>query len=248
MLEIRDLTVEVQGRTVLRDINMTIMSGYTAVLFGPNGSGKSTLLMSIMGFSNYDIVEGEILFNGTDITHMPINERASRGIGMMLQRPPNITGIKLGDLVRVAGGNGEDPKKMAEPLDMERFLDRDVNVGFSGGELKRSELLQLKAQNPCLLLLDEPESGVDLESIKRVGRTIRELLDKDVDCPGMRRDEEKSALVITHTGDILDYLDADRAYVMCNGTITCTGNPQELLREISTRGYEECIRCRLQRS
>jgi Fe-S cluster assembly ATP-binding protein len=246
MLEIMDLTVEVSGRTVLRDINLSVMSGYTSVLFGPNGSGKSTLLASIMGFSNFDVVEGKIIFNGQDITEMPLHERARLGIGMMLQRPPNIVGVELGRLVEAAGRNEVDVEDMAKPLDMTRFLERDINVGFSGGELKRSELLQLKAQNPCLLLLDEPESGVDLESIKLVGQTIREILEKE-SCPADKK-EGKSALVITHTGEILNYLEADRAFVMCNGTIVCSGNPRELLGEISRRGYEECIKCRLQRS
>lgn len=245
MLEIRNLTVEVGGKTVLRNINLTVMSGYTSVLFGPNGSGKSTLIASIMGFSNYHVVSGSITFKGVEITDMPLHERARMGIGMMMQRPPNIVGVQLGDLVEVTGRGEANLEEFAEPLDMVRFLDRDVNVGFSGGEIKRSELLQLKAQDPCLLLLDEPESGVDLESIKRVGQTIREILDKG-GCPSGKTDG-KSALVITHTGEILNYLEADRAYVMCNGTIVCSGNPRELLSEISRHGYEECIKCRLRR-
>lgn len=245
MLEIKDLTVEVAGKTVLRDINLTVMSGYTAVLFGPNGSGKSTLLASIMGFSDYHVTKGKIIFNGVDITDKPLYERARMGIGMMMQRPPNVVGVQLGSLVNAMGKNKVELMELAEPLDMVQFLDRDVNVGFSGGEIKRSELLQLEVQDPCLLLLDEPESGVDLESIKRVGQTIRNILDRD-GCP--IKVEGKSALVITHTGEILNYLEADRAFVMCNGTIVCSGHPRDLLNEISRRGYEECIKCRLRRS
>jgi Fe-S cluster assembly ATP-binding protein len=245
MLEIKDLTVEVAGKTVLRDVNLNVMSGYTAVLFGPNGSGKSTLLASIMGFSDYNVAKGKIVFRGKDITHMPLHERARLGIGMMMQRPPNIVGVQLGRLVDATGRGKVNSEELAEPLDMARFLERDVNVGFSGGELKRSELLQLKAQDPCLLLLDEPESGVDLESIKRVGQTVRDILDRD-SCP-VEKGNCKSALVITHTGEILNYLDADRAFVMCNGTIVCSGSPRELLSEISRRGYEECIKCRRRR-
>ncbi len=245
MLEIKDLTVEVSGRTVLEDINLSVMSGYTAVLFGPNGSGKSSLLHAIMGFSNYKIIKGKIIFDGEDITNMPLHERARKRIGIMLQRPPNIVGLDLRRLVDAAGQNRIDPEELATSLDMVPFLERDVNVGFSGGELKRSELLQLKAQDPCLLLLDEPESGVDLGSIKLIGQTIREILDRET-CPSDEVDE-KSALVITHTGEILNYLEADRAYVMCGGRIMCSGNPRELLGEISRKGYEECIECRLQR-
>jgi len=248
MLEIEDLTVEVEGKRVLRDVNMDVMSGYTSVLFGPNGSGKSTLLMTIMGFSSYKVTKGSIIFEGEDITDLPIHERARRGIGILLQRPPNITGVRLGELVRAAAGEGVNVEELAERLGMRDFLARDVNVGFSGGELKRSELLQLAAQNPCLYLLDEPESGVDLESIDKVGGMIRELLSGRLGCAGKKGEDGKSALVITHTGQILDYIEADRAYVLCDGTIRCTGNPRELLEQIRKRGYEECIQCKLQMS
>jgi len=245
MLEIKDLTVEVGGRTVLRDVNLSVMSGYTSVLFGPNGSGKSSLLMTIMGFSEYHVKKGQILFKGEDITHLPMYERAKMGIGIMMQRPPNLVGVKLGDLVRVIGKNTNDLYQLAASLRMEKFLERDVNVGFSGGEIKRSELLQLTAQNPCLYLLDEPESGVDLESIERIGNAIKMLLSGSLWCAGKKSIDGKSALIITHTGQILDYIEADRGYVMCNGTISCSGNPRELLQEIRKRGYEECVKCKI---
>lgn len=245
MLEIKDLTVEVGGRTVLRDVNLSVMSGYTSVLFGPNGSGKSSLLMTIMGFSEYHVKKGQILFNGEDITHLPMYERAKMGIGIMMQRPPNLVGVKLGDLVRVIEKNTNDLYQLAASLRMEKFLERDVNVGFSGGEIKRSELLQLTAQNPCLYLLDEPESGVDLESIERIGNAIKMLLSGSLGCAGKKSIDGKSALIITHTGQILDYIEADRGYVMCNGTISCSGNPRELLQEIRKRGYEECVKCKI---
>jgi len=245
MLEIKDLTVEVGGRTVLRDVNLSVMSGYTSVLFGPNGSGKSSLLMTIMGFSEYHVKKGQILFKGEDITHLPMYERAKMGIGIMMQRPPNLVGVKLGDLVRVIEKNTNDLYQLAASLRMEKFLERDVNVGFSGGEIKRSELLQLTAQNPCLYLLDEPESGVDLESIERIGNAIKMLLSGSLWCAGKKSIDGKSALIITHTGQILDYIEADRGYVMCNGTISCSGNPRELLQEIRKRGYEECVKCKI---
>lgn len=245
MLEIENLTVQIGGRTVLRNVSLSILDGYTSVLFGPNGSGKSSLLMTIMGFSEYKVLGGRIIFRGEDITHLPIHERAKRGIGILMQRPPNLVGVKLKDLVRVAGRKEIEPEIAAEPLQMTGFLSRDVNVGFSGGEIKRSELLQLSAQDPCLYLLDEPESGVDLESIDRVGRAVKELLDGKKGCAGKKTIAGKSALIITHTGQILDYVEADRAYVMCNGTISCSGNPRELLQEIRQRGYEECVKCKV---
>ncbi len=245
MLEIKNLTVEVGERRVLNNISLSVASGSTCVLFGPNGSGKSTLLSTIMGLGTYQVVEGQIILDGTDITHLPIHERAKLGIGLMSQRPPNLVGVQLRTMLKVTGHNKVDPDKLAGTLGMERFLQRDVNVGFSGGEIKRSELLQLAAQNPCMYLLDEPESGVDLESIERVGGMIHELITGGISCAGKREREGKSALVITHTGQILDYIEADRGYVLCNGTISCSGNPRELLREIRAKGYEECVKCRL---
>lgn len=245
MLEIQNLTVEVGGHTILRDVNLSLVSGYTSVLFGPNGSGKSSLLMTIMGFSQYKVREGKIIFKGEDVTHLPMHERAKRGIGIMMQRPPNLVGVKLGDFVRVIGKKSIDVDSLASTLNMSNFLSRDVNVGFSGGEIKRSELLQLTAQNPCLYLLDEPESGVDLESIEVVGNAIRMLLSGALECAGKKSIDGKSALIITHTGQILDYIEADRGYVMCNGTILCSGNPRELLQEIRRKGYEECVKCKM---
>jgi len=247
MLKIENLRVEVNGKTLLHDINLEVGKGYTNVLFGPNGAGKSALMRTIMGFSEYRIVEGRILFNGEDITHLSVDERARRGLGIMMQRPPNMSGIKLRALVKAASKGENDPEKLAEELDMERFMDRDVNVGFSGGEIKRSELLQLAAQNPGLYLLDEPESGVDLVSIGQVGKMIRELLEQGIECIGERCKKGKSALIITHTGQVLNYVQADRGYILCNGTIMCSGNPTKLLEEIKKKGYEECIKCKLMR-
>jgi Fe-S cluster assembly ATP-binding protein len=245
MLEIENLSVEVGGRKILRNVNLSVEAGYTNVLFGPNGSGKSTLLMTIMGFSGYKVTEGRILLNGEDITNLPINERASRGIGIMMQRPPNLVGVRLRNMVQVTGKGNVDPDAAAKELDMEPFLERDVNVGFSGGEIKRSELLQLGAQNPCLYLLDEPESGVDLVSIEKVGAKVHDMLRGGTNCAGWKMQSGKAALVITHTGQILDFIEADRGYVMCKGTIACSGNPRDLLAEIRKMGYEECVKCKL---
>ncbi|MCX6651459.1 MAG: ABC transporter ATP-binding protein [Methanomassiliicoccales archaeon] len=247
MLEIKNLTVEVGGKEILHDLSLNVMTGYTTVLFGPNGSGKSTLLMTIMGFSGYKVKSGSILLNGEDITHLPVNERAKRGIGMMMQRPPNLTGVRLKDLIKVTNKGNLDSNVLAEELDMTRFLERDVNVGFSGGEIKRSEILQLTTQSPCLILLDEPESGVDMVSIEKLGAKVHDLLLGPSHCAGWREKSGKAALIITHTGQILDYVEADRGYVMCDGTVACSGNPRELLAEIRKMGYNECIRCKLKR-
>jgi Fe-S cluster assembly ATP-binding protein len=241
MLEIEDLHVEIGGKEVLHDINLRIGDGETHVLMGPNGSGKSTLLMTLMGFSNYIVTEGSIRFKGEDITHLPIHARAQLGMGMMFQRPPTISGLKLGKLLAATYGDQPDRiREMARQLNMDHFLDRDINKGFSGGEIKRSEVLQLTAQSPEFVMLDEPESGVDLENISLIGHAIGKLLEKDVHIVNRK----KSGLVITHTGYILDYLDADKGHVMCDGEIKCHGNPREILKEIKARGYRECLECR----
>jgi Fe-S cluster assembly ATP-binding protein len=238
LLEIKDLTVEVADRIVLKGINIAIDQGETHILFGRNGSGKTSLLMTIMGFSGYKVKEGTIHFKGEDITYLPIHERAKRGIGMSFQRPPTIRGLKTRDLIRTFGGDDFSVDQIVENLDFSTFLDRDINLGFSGGEIKKSELLQLTLQNPELILLDEPESGVDLENIKIIGRGIKRLLQKN-----LHRQRVKSGLVITHTGLILNYLEADNGYLMLDGTIRCEGNPREMFETIQSAGYEECARC-----
>ena len=241
MLDISDLHVEVDGTEVLHDINLHIGWGETHVLMGPNGSGKSTLLKTIMGFGGYTITSGSIIFKGQDITRMPIHERAHLGIGMMFQNPPAISGLKLGKLLTAISGLKEDEiEALARSVNMGQFLNRDINVGFSGGEIKRSEVLQLKVQQPDFLMLDEPESGVDLENMNLMGREIATLLEKDVRIVNRRR----SGLIITHTGYILDYVDADQGHVIIEGQIRCHGNPREILRLVKEKGYGECLRCK----
>jgi len=245
LLDIKGLTVKVEGREILRDINLTMRTGETHVLFGPNGSGKTTLLMAIMGFPKYKITKGSIFFQNTDITGLTLDERARLGIGMSFQRPPVIRGVKIRDMVAAClkGEDGEAVTQLAEKTDLVDFLEREVNYGFSGGELKRSELMQLMAQRPELALLDEPESGVDLVNIALIGKLINELLEKD--CP--IRERRCMGLVITHTGHILDYVNARTGYVLLDGRIICEGDPHEILATIKERGYEECIRCMIGR-
>jgi len=252
VLLLEGLTVAVAGRLVLRDINMEIKPGETHVLFGPNGSGKTTLLGTIMGFPRYKVTAGRILFRGRDITGLPVNERAAMGIGMAFQRPPTLHGVMLEDIVRFASRNRIAPETLAGSLNMNDFLGREVNRGFSGGELKRSELLQLLAQNPELILLDEPESGVDLENIALIGHAINYLLEKEVapwdsrSLREMRRGRTKSGLIITHSGYILNYVEADVGHVIYEGMLSCSGNPRELFGCIKRIGYGECVRCALQ--
>jgi len=247
MLEIKDLHVEAGGREILKGLNLTVEEGETIALFGPNGSGKSTLMAAIMGYAYCKVTRGSIFFEGEDITHLPVDERAKMGVGMMMQRPPNVVGVKLGDLIKTIAKDDEEILRQADEFRMDRHLDRDLNVGFSGGEIKRSEILQLTAQNPKLVLLDEPESGVDLESIELIGEKIHDLLYNTELCSrGMSKVNRcVSALVITHTGQILDYIGADKAYIINDGRIRCSGRPTDLLKEIREKGYKECISCRM---
>jgi len=163
---------------------------------------------------------------------------------MSFQRPPVVRGVKTRDMVSAClrgRGNDETIDELAGRADMSDFLEREINLGFSGGEIKRSEMLQLMAQKPRLALLDEPESGVDLVNIALIGDLISELLQKD--CP--MRDRRCTGLIITHTGHILDYVSAHTGYVMCGGTVICEGDPREILKTIKEKGYEACISCSL---
>ncbi|MHB8104581.1 MAG: ABC transporter ATP-binding protein [Dehalococcoidales bacterium] len=246
MLKTKDLSVAVEGKEIIHDINMTIQTGETHVLFGPNGAGKSTLLMAIMGFPKYKVTKGNISFKDKDITNLSVDERARLGIGMSFQRPPVVRGVKTSDMMEAClkgHGDGDEIAKLAVKADLQDFLDRDINYGFSGGEIKRSELMQLLAQKPELTLLDEPESGVDLVNIALIGEMMNDLLEKN--CPISER--KCMGLIITHTGHILDYVNARTGYVMCDGTIGCIGDPHEMLATIREKGYNECIRCYLGR-
>lgn len=241
MLEVQNLGVKVGDKQIIEDISFTIDIGETLVLFGPNGGGKTTLLMALMGFPRYQVTGGRIIFKGEDITHMSVDERSKKGIGLLFQRPPVVRGVKLKDMVKACIGDKKDAlpvEELAQKSNMTEFLDREVNYGFSGGEVKRSELLQLLAQDPEFVLLDEPDSGVDLVNIVLVGQMINELLHTD-----KVRSRTSSGLIITHTGHILDYVEVDRACVLLNGGIWCRGNPREILSSIKSHGYEGCATC-----
>lgn len=250
MLRIEDLTVSVEGKEILHNLDLTIEPGEIHVLFGPNGSGKTTLLATIIGFPKYKVEKGRIYFQRQDITNLPLDARARLGIGLSFQRPPTIRGLLVREMVTMCGQGRKDLEleKLAAQLNFKEFLDRNVNLGFSGGELKRSELLQLLAQDPLLVLLDEPESGVDLENIALIGKTINQLLEREIKGEGksrreVRKERRKSGLIITHTGYILNYVHADMGHVLFDGRLSCKGNPHELFDCIQKLGYEECVRC-----
>ncbi len=223
-----------EGDEILKELSLTIKDGEIVIMFGPNGSGKSTLIKSIMGVSDYKIKEGDIFFDGKSIKNLPISERAKMGIGVMYQQPPEISGVKLYQIAKYLEENDDVIFDYAEKLNLKEFLDRDVNVDFSGGEKKRSELFQILLQKPKLLLLDEPESGVDIENISIMGKVLNEFFKKN----------GSSALIITHTGYILQYISAKRGCVLMNGKLCCSDEPEKIFQDIRKNGYEKCGKCK----
>ena len=233
MLFIRNLSVKAGRKLILSNINLGIGENEVMILFGPNGSGKSTLLRAIMGFSGYSISSGEIIFKNKALKKLSLEERVKQGLGVMFQQPPKIRGVKLGQIAEFLCPDSQKIQGLAKKLGLTQHLARDINVDFSGGEIKRAEIFQLVLQNPDMLLLDEPESGVDLENISLMGKVLREFLSQ----PG------KSALIITHTGYILDYVPAEKGCMMMEGKLWCLGNPKEMFDNIKKKGYEKCKEC-----
>ena len=232
ILTIEDLTVKIAGKKVLNGLNLEVPEGETHVLLGPNGSGKTSLIMSILGFPNCRILSGRILFDGTDITNLPTDERTKLGLGVAFQSPPSIRGVKLGEVFKHIAKGEVDEIELAKITNIPmEFLERDLNLGFSGGELKRSEIFQLLAQRPNFALFDEPDSGVDVENLEIIGKAISGFL------------KGRSGLLITHLGHILRYVKADVAHVMFYGMIACSGKPSKIINLIMKRGYKWCEKC-----
>jgi Fe-S cluster assembly ATP-binding protein len=244
MLEVKDLTVKIGERLILKNLNFILKEGASHILFGPNGSGKTTLISTLMGLPGYEIVSGKILFQGVDITNKGVDERAKLGIIVSFQNPPEITGVKLGDLLKLCLGKASTDEFSAEEMAqieafrLTSFLNRDVNMGFSGGERKRSEILQLIFLKPKLLLLDEPDSGVDVESLRMISKEIQKYVEQT----------SSSSLIITHKGDILEYIKASYGCILLNGQFHCFKEPMRIYKDIKSLGYEECVACRIRTS
>jgi Fe-S cluster assembly ATP-binding protein len=224
MLKIENLWVSTDGKEILKGVELSIGDEETHVLIGPNGAGKSCLAMTIMGIPVYTVGKGKITFDGEDITTLPIHERAKLGIGLAFQNPPIIRGVKLRDIISLHTKKVDDILSKAY-LNQE-FGGREVNLGFSGGERKRSELAQLFAMEPKLLLLDEIDSGVDIESMELLGKEIDSFL------------SGRSALIITHLGYILNYVRADKAHILLDGKIALSGKPEEVLKRVKEKGFK----------
>lgn len=248
MLRINDLHVNIENKEVLKGVSLEIPHNEVHSLFGPNGSGKSVLISTIMGYPEYEITGGEILFNGQNINQLSIDERVKLGIGVSEQRPPTIKGVKLRNLIELLmPGEIQDEtfrKGMLERFNMDKFLDRNINDGLSGGETKKSELFLLMLARPGFLILDEPDSGVDPEHLKKIGAMINEALQKKIQgnelCNPLGRN---SGLIATHSAVILEYVHTDKAHIMLDGKIHCSGNPAVMMEQIRSNGYNYCINC-----
>jgi len=237
ILVIENLQLNLGGKPLLKGLNFNVRAGERVVLFGPNGAGKSSLLYALLGFPGYRPQSGRIYFKGRDITGLSVNERAKLGLGLAFQNPPSLRGIKLREMLKICRKDISDGEieKTSKDMKMEEFLAREVNLGFSGGEAKRAEILQILAQRPELALFDEPDSGVDLENVELIGKQINAYLARN------------TGIVITHQGYILNFVQATRACVLYDGAIICSGNPKEILEDIREKGYEQCVRCRIRK-
>jgi len=238
MLKLKNVSVTVEENEIVKDVTLdfTVDPGRFFALFGPNGSGKSTLFRAIMGFSNYD-VSGDILLEGKKINDMSIDERVKEGLVYMYQHPPKLKGIKLNDVIEES--TQEDSiikfKDNIKKLNVLEFYNRDVNSGLSGGELKRSELFTLSAlPNTKVFLFDEPDSGVDIDNLKRIGKYMDSML----------KEKDAIGIIVTHTGDILKYLDAQKGAVIYDGVVKCKGKAESILKCIKKEGYESCLNCK----
>lgn len=240
LLQVRDLSVGIQGGQILHNVDLTVKAGETHVLMGPNGAGKSTLGNAIMGNPVYQVMDGQILFNGEDITAITTDKRAKAGMFMSFQNPLEVPGISLESFIR----NGmrqvsEKPmkllqfkKKLEETmafLEMDpSYADRDLNVGFSGGEKKKAEILQMLMLSPKFAILDETDSGLDVDAVRTVSKGIEEY----------QKQTDGALLIITHNAKILEALNVDYTHILVKGALVKTGGP-ELISEISRNGFEQ---------
>ena len=226
VLEIKDLHVEIEGKEILKGVNLTLKTGEIAAIMGPNGTGKSTLSAAIMGNPNYEVTKGEILFDGVNILELEVDERARMGLFLAMQYPSEIPGITNAEFLRAAMNAGKEEDEKMELLNMkEEMAERYLNEGFSGGEKKRNEILQLLMLEPKFALLDEIDSGLDIDALKVVSKGVNEM-----------RGEGFGAMIITHYQRLLNYITPDVVHVMMEGRVVLSGGP-ELAVRLEREGY-----------
>tara|TARA_B100001113_G_scaffold180150_1_gene147466 strand:+ start:1503 stop:2204 length:702 start_codon:yes stop_codon:yes gene_type:complete len=228
MLKIENLKASIGDVEILKGIDLEIGSGELHAVMGPNGSGKSTLCHVLMGNNDYE-KEGKVTLNGDDVLSIPQFERAKKGIFQSFQYPVGLPGVTLKEFTESFLGDTDEDEliEMSKRFNLDEFLDRDVNVDLSGGEKKRSELFQLSLMKPSLALLDEIDSGLDIDAIKSVASLINE-----------NRDEKTSYILVTHYSRILKYLDVDKVHIVVNGKIVKSGS-NELIEEVDSGGYTQ---------
>ena len=242
MLTIDDLHVSIDGKAILNGINLDVRAGEVHAIMGPNGSGKSTLSASIAGNESYEVIKGDVLFKGENIVELAPEERAHKGIFLSFQYPIEIPGISVTNFIKTsinsnlkARGEDEMPankmlKKIREKASLleidSKFLSRSLNEGFSGGEKKRNEIFQMAMLEPSLAILDETDSGLDIDALKVVANGVNKLKNKD-----------NAVIVITHYQRLLDYIVPDYVHVLNEGKIVKSGG-KELAHELEEKGYD----------
>lgn len=238
-LEVKNLHVTIDGKKILKGVNLTLKTGEIHAIMGPNGTGKSTLSEAIMGNPAYKVTEGEVLLDGQNLLELPVDERARAGLFLAMQYPAEIPGVTNAEFIRGAinARRGEDNpisirkflKKLDENMDFldmsEEMADRYLNEGFSGGEKKRNEILQLMMIEPKFAILDEIDSGLDIDALKVVSKGVNKM-----------RGPEFGSLIITHYQRLLNYIIPDVVHVMMDGRIVAQGGP-ELAKRLEDEGY-----------
>jgi len=237
ILEVEGLSVAINDKVVIKEANFSVKKGDVSLIIGPNGSGKTSLIQAILGNPKYKIISGRIIFEGRDITNLDMVSRVNMGLSAAFQFPPKLKGVTLSKLANeiLKRRNVENPErityKLAAQLNLIEMLDRDLNVGFSGGEMRRAELFLTLLQQPKLALLDEIDSGVDVENVALMAR----VLNRYISNYGM------SLLLVTHSAAIARYLKFNRTYVVIDGVVKEAGNPDEILEKVREHGFYDFV-------
>lgn len=237
LLQVKNLHVKIEDKEIVKGVSLHVNKGEVVALMGPNGSGKSTLSNALMGYPKYEVTEGEVTLNGENITELEPDEKARKGLFLSFQYPSEISGVTLSNFLRAAYNSVkgktisvlEFMKLLKEKMQLlkikEEFANRYINEGFSGGEKKRAEILQLAVLQPKLAILDETDSGLDVDALKIVAEGVNRA-----------RTKETGVLIITHYQRILDYIQPDRVYIMREGKIVKEGK-KELVQQVEKEGY-----------